>query len=299
MSSILDALQRAETERQAREGTAATDASASALATDASALRAGDREAMAQALTTATAPELWSDLRTRATPAARQGLGRLMTALAVLGVMAAAAWTWQSLQPTAPEIGLAQIQPQPQPSALQAAEPTPPAVEPVPIRKDGQTKSSSKVVPSAPFIGSAPPARSAPSAPLTPAPREMPETRETRDSAHAGARVPSAQPVKPMAELEPAIRPVESLSPAERQALGPLNVQGVVHSAQSASRLLMINGLVLREGESLTPQLRLERIGPEGAQLHWQPPSGGPASASGADARAGQRFLLALPASSS
>jgi general secretion pathway protein B len=50
--------------------------------------------------------------------------------------------------------------------------------------------------------------------------------------------------------------------PAELQReVPPLLVSGWVQSADPGSRQLLVNGVLLREGDSLTPVLRLEMIG--------------------------------------
>ena len=280
MSTILDALQRAEAERQGR------------VTPPEPVLREGDREAMAQALKTATAPEIWSDLRERASPGARLGLGRLMTGLAILGVLAAAVWTWKSLGPGS-SVGVERnVEPKEAPQAT-----LPEAAPATPSPSTNLTVEPPMAAPS-PAVASPPAAPTASSASMAAARLDMkastlvavPQT--PRPS--TGPR--PSQPVPPTSEKPDDLRPIESLSAAERQALGPLQVQGVVQSAQAASRLLMINGLILREGEAVSPSLTLERITPEGAELRWKGPRDG-AGPLASGATPSPRLLLSLPTS--
>lgn len=52
-----------------------------------------------------------------------------------------------------------------------------------------------------------------------------------------------------------------------RRQLPPLKVGGSMYSAQPSSRLLVIDGQAVREGDSLAPDLVLEHIGPNAAVL--------------------------------
>lgn len=102
---------------------------------------------------------------------------------------------------------------------------------------------------------------------------------------------PAALPAVPPAPL-PVVPPSTATSPSTaspprlenlpselRSELPALTVSGAVHSSDPASRLLLLNGQVLRQGEALVPGLVLESLGPEGAVFSWR----------------GQRFTLVLP----
>jgi general secretion pathway protein B len=54
---------------------------------------------------------------------------------------------------------------------------------------------------------------------------------------------------------------VRDLSPELQREVPPLLVSGWVQSADPGSRQLLVNGVLLREGDLLTPVLRLEMIG--------------------------------------
>jgi general secretion pathway protein B len=55
-----------------------------------------------------------------------------------------------------------------------------------------------------------------------------------------------------------------------RRALPALHFDGAVYSDKPANRILMVNGQLLHEGESITPELSIERINPKGAVLSFR-----------------------------
>jgi general secretion pathway protein B len=55
------------------------------------------------------------------------------------------------------------------------------------------------------------------------------------------------------------------LAPDLRAAVPAMAFGGHVHSPAPASRMLIVNGQVLREGDTVTPELRLETIGRKSA----------------------------------
>ena len=120
-------------------------------------------------------------------------------------------------------------------------------------------------VPAAPtaLAISVPPARPAPAAGFVPS-----------ASAALGPQVavPAPQsPALPAAVSAAAGLPaLADLPEAVRRQLPPLKVGGSVWSEQPASRFLMVDGQLLREGEAVAPGLVLERIGPKRAQLRWR-----------------------------
>jgi len=50
-----------------------------------------------------------------------------------------------------------------------------------------------------------------------------------------------------------------------RRQVPPMALGGSVYSPQPASRMVIVNGQVTREGSTLGPDLRLEHIGPKSA----------------------------------
>lgn len=77
-----------------------------------------------------------------------------------------------------------------------------------------------------------------------------------RDEAAGAARPDPAAPPQAMASAD--------LPAAVRQQLPTLSVAVHAYSANPRDRLVSINGRMLREGDSLTPDLRLEQITPDG-----------------------------------
>lgn len=47
-------------------------------------------------------------------------------------------------------------------------------------------------------------------------------------------------------------------------------IGGVIYSEQASSRFIIINGSVVREGETAAPGVVLERIAPKSAILRWR-----------------------------
>ncbi len=69
-----------------------------------------------------------------------------------------------------------------------------------------------------------------------------------------------------------AARPTKlaELTPDQRRELPPLVVNGSVWSDSAASRFVILNGQVLREGDTVAPGLVLEKLLPKSAQLRWR-----------------------------
>lgn len=96
------------------------------------------------------------------------------------------------------------------------------------------------------------------------APKAMPPPSASK-AAPAGAPpgVPAAMPTLPTPPA-PAPAPLPRLADlpeAQRRELPPLVVGGAVQSPDPASRMLIVDGQVLREGDAPAPGLVLERIG--------------------------------------
>lgn len=67
-----------------------------------------------------------------------------------------------------------------------------------------------------------------------------------------------------------AVRRYAELSPAQRSQMPTLSVSGGSYSANPAHRLLIVNGAVLQEGQTVAPGLTLEQIGANEAVLNHQ-----------------------------
>jgi len=63
---------------------------------------------------------------------------------------------------------------------------------------------------------------------------------------------------------------LSDLPPAQRAELPQMLIGGAIYSDQPASRFVVVNGLVVREGETAAPGVVLERIGPKSAVVRWR-----------------------------
>lgn len=109
------------------------------------------------------------------------------------------------------------------------------------------------------------PTAAAPSPRLSAAPRPATAARAPTVAAGELTGKPAAEPVAPanavaMADLPQSIR----------QQLPPLQLAVHAYSGTARDRLVSINGRMLREGDLLAPDLRLEQITPEGMVLSFR-----------------------------
>jgi general secretion pathway protein B len=63
---------------------------------------------------------------------------------------------------------------------------------------------------------------------------------------------------------------LSDLPQAQRAELPQMQIGGAIYSDQPGSRFVVINGLVVREGETAAPGVTLERIGPKSAVIRWR-----------------------------
>jgi general secretion pathway protein B len=134
----------------------------------------------------------------------------------------------------------------PAPGALGGTPPSPPAAGP----------QGSPRAPSAPPLPAAAPR---PAVPAAPSPSPAPTPWPAPQSGVAQTAPPTPAPVS--ASL-PRLR---DLPPELQREVPPLLVSGWVQSADPGSRQLLVNGMLLREGDALTPVMRLEQIGTRSA----------------------------------
>ena len=66
------------------------------------------------------------------------------------------------------------------------------------------------------------------------------------------------------------IMTLRELPDAIQQQIPALQVGGYIYSATPADRSVLINNHLLREGEEITPGLKLEKMMPHGMVLHFQ-----------------------------
>ena len=79
-----------------------------------------------------------------------------------------------------------------------------------------------------------------------------------------------AQPAAPENAPEETLMTRSELPLAIQQELPPLSVAMHAYSSQAKNRLVSIDGRVLREGDALTADLKLERITPEGMVFSYR-----------------------------
>jgi general secretion pathway protein B len=144
------------------------------------------------------------------------------------------------------------------PAAVAAASPPPPLVQIVPVP--------------VPVPGS--PSKRVPNPAVNPAANATPTAAQPAAGRSAASPAARAQPEDaPVAETpappERAV-PLAQLPPELRRAWPPLVAGGSVYSESPGSRFVILNGQVVREGESPAPGITLERIGPKAAIFRWR-----------------------------
>ena len=163
----------------------------------------------------------------------------------------------------------------PAPMASPAPAPGPtPAASPLPAPPPAREATARPPAKAAP--APQPAAKSAPPSPppATRAPPSSPQQATKGASLPLPARSASAAPGATAAAATPAapaaVPNLADLSPDLRASMPRLSVSGAVYSPDPSARMLLVNGQVLREGDSVAPGLVLERIGPRQAVLSWQ-----------------------------
>ena len=214
MSYILDALRRADAERE---------------------------RGAVPGLYTQAMPETADD----APPARRRGRApwQWLAIWLTGGLAVAVAWTWRGDEPSPPAPAPLPVQPAPTPAAVA---PAPPAVTPV----TAPAESPAAPAPAAPVAIA--PMRASPAPAATPLP--------------APAAAPATSPAPPAAL--PRVNSLAELPPDVRAGLPPLAFGGSIYSSTPASRLLIVNGQLMHEGDALAPGVMLEQIKPKAAVLN-------------------------------
>ena len=144
-----------------------------------------------------------------------------------------------------------------------AQAPVPPVTTPAP------GPSSALVLVPAP--SPAPASAAVTAAPAVPprAPAAVARSAPPRDAVPAAPKLaPAGKAAAPPPVSAPAPQPLPRLADlpeAQRRELPALVVSGAVQSPDPASRMLILDGQVLREGDAPAPGLLLERIGPRAA----------------------------------
>ncbi len=171
-------------------------------------------------------------------------------ALAVV-VILLLAWQFVGRSPVAVETPLAQVDPSLSPPVA-----TPPSPEPAAAPRSTPE-----------------PERGPGPAPAVPA-RATPQPEPSRpDTARAPSATRSAPPVAAapsQAASAPQILTIDQLPENIRRELPSLTVSGAMYSGNAASRMLILNGQVFREGDKVTPELVLEQIRLKSAVLGYK-----------------------------
>ena len=85
------------------------------------------------------------------------------------------------------------------------------------------------------------------------------------EGASTGTPMPPPAAAAPLPPLR-----LDELPTSIRRAIPALRIDGHVQSPSAANRMLVVNGQVLREQDTLVPGLRLERIGADSAIFNWR-----------------------------
>lgn len=88
--------------------------------------------------------------------------------------------------------------------------------------------------------------------------------------AAATATADAARAASTPAAIVTQVRRLADLPPEQRRELPALAVSGSVWSEQVASRFIVLDGLVLREGDRVAPGLVLVKLAPRAATLRWR-----------------------------
>lgn len=102
------------------------------------------------------------------------------------------------------------------------------------------------------------------------APGATPVRAPDRAPPPAPAAAPAPPAPSPPAPAETRPVPVHTLPEPQRSRVLQLAIGGVVHSADRQQRFVMIGGQIVREGDTLAPGLKLERIEPRALILHLE-----------------------------
>jgi general secretion pathway protein B len=101
-----------------------------------------------------------------------------------------------------------------------------------------------------------------------PAPAVVPAAPSPMGATTAAASPPAAADKPGVAELR-TLR-LADLTADQRRELPALAVGGAIWSENAASRFVLFNGQVVREGEAAAPGVLLERIAPKSVLLRWR-----------------------------
>ena len=146
----------------------------------------------------------------------------------------------------------------PAPRAPTPVSPPPPPARPAPAPARAPEAAPATVTAVAP-------APAAPAAPV-PAPRNA---TPIEPSAPAASPAPAPVPAPPP-RAEARVINFEQLPEDVRRSIPPLAIGGAIYSENAASRMLIVGGQLLHEGDTAGPGVTLEQIKPRSAILRWK-----------------------------
>lgn len=199
----------------------------------------------------------------------RPASNRLLSGGALLSALLLAYAGWHFFGPTSPNTsnlvqGTVDIAPTAPPA-------TPPREDPPAVQATNPAPPLAARPPELPILAPPPPAPPAPppvaSAPSSASPARSPAgtpvpatSAPTLNAPTAPTPSPATAPVRRFAEL-----------PADfRARLPQVNVSGSTYSSNPAQRTLIANGKMVQEGDEIAPGLKLESIGPRNAVLSYE-----------------------------
>lgn len=192
-------------------------------------------------------------------------------AVVAIGLMAlAGAGVWWTRGDAPAEGSLA---PAPAPATTPvAAVPPPPAAAPQATEPGApRVAAPMPAAPVQPILAPAPPPPAAPPAPRPTAPGAAAAPAPSAGPAAAPAPAVAAAPAaKAGGPADDALPRVADLAPPARSALPTLQVSGATYASNPALRMLIVDGKVLQEGQDIAPGLKLETIGPRAAVINHQ-----------------------------
>jgi general secretion pathway protein B len=118
----------------------------------------------------------------------------------------------------------------------------------------------------APALASLPPAPAA----APPAPAPLPQVVSAPPPPPPPAPPPAMAAAATPGPIITRVQRLAALPPELRQQLPPLVVGGSVWSEQASVRFVVLDGQVLREGDSLAPGLVVLKLAPRAATLRWR-----------------------------
>lgn len=184
-------------------------------------------------------------------------------ALVAVLLIAAGLWWWFGQTDEAPV-----ATPAPAPVALPAAPAAAVMAEAPPVARPASPPAPVQPIlappreepPKRPQASAAPDASTPAAAPASAAP--------ALPSAAASPPKPPAAATPAPVTAEAPVRSFAELSPEARAQLPPVNVNGSTYSKNPALRMLIVNGKVVQEGQEIAPGLKLETIGQRSAVLN-------------------------------